>query len=380
MTLPIITQQAQAKLSKIQKNFNQKIAKIDEMRAKLALIEKNEMLLRKKITEVLDPILKQINEKRIAIAEKFDNYFFDKRFNKKEKEKLSELVYEYVSAVLDTEQNEKAIELYNRHNSGITFEQEQKELEEQQKDFIRGQAEIFGFDFSDINFENPEEFFNLAMEQAKKLEAKEQAKAAKRKKTPKQLEREQKEAEQAKMLGKTTKALYTDLAKILHPDLEHDDSKKQEKTEIMHQVTAAYEKDDIFTLLNLHIKFAQKGENKLDAIAEEQIKLYILHLDKQIISLEKEIYAKCYHNFSPLMEYATQKNFPTKIKGQEKSLRSQLEWLQEVLFETDDITVVKHRLKNTELRKEEEDITLLLDMMSQIVNSFDEPKKGRKKK
>ena len=293
MTLPIITQQAQAKLSKIQKNFNQKIAKIDEMRAKLALIEKNEMLLRKKITEVLDPILKQINEKRIAIAEKFDNYFFDKRFNKKEKEKLSELVYEYVSAVLDTEQNEKAIELYNHHNSGITFEQEQKELEEQQKDFIRGQAEIFGFDFSDINFENPEEFFNLAMEQAKKLEAKEQAKAAKRKKTPKQLEREQKEAEQAKMLGKTTKALYTDLAKILHPDLEHDDSKKQEKTEIMHQVTAAYEKDDIFTLLNLHIKFAQKGENKLDAIAEEQIKLYILHLDKQIISLEKEIYAKC---------------------------------------------------------------------------------------
>jgi hypothetical protein len=383
MTLPVITQKAEKKLSKIQQKFNQKIMKIDELKAKLALIEKNEMLLRKKITEVFDPILKQINEKRIAIAEKFDKYYFDKRFSKKEKEKLSELVYEHVSAVLETEQNEKIIELYNRHNGGITFEQEQKEFEEQQKEIMKRQAAIFGFDFSNINFENPEEFFNLAMEQAKELQAKAEAKAAKRKKTPKQLEREQKEAEQAKMLSKTTKALYTDLAKILHPDLEHNDSKKQEKTEIMHQVTEAYEKNDIFTLLNLHIKYAQNGENKLDAIAEEQIKLYILHLDEQIISLEQKIYAKCYHNFSPLMEYATQKNFPTKIKAEEKRLKSYLEWLQEILLEADDIATVKYRLKNTELRKEEEDdddIDALIEIMGELIASFDQPKKGRKKK
>lgn len=378
MPLPVITQQDQAKLSKIQKSFNQKIMKIHEIKAKLALIEKNEMLLRKKITEVLDPILKQINEQRIAVAEKLDNYFFDKRFNKKEKEKLSELVYEYVSAVLETEQNEKAIELYNRHNGGITFEQEQKELEERQKNLIRKQAEILGFDFSDINFENPEEFFNAAMQQAKELKIKEQAKAAKRKKTPKQLEREQKEAEQAKLLTKTTKALYTDLAKVLHPDLEHNEGKKQEKTEIMHQVTAAYEKNDIFTLLNLHIKFAQNGENKLDTLAEEQIKLYILHLDEQIRSLEKEVHTKCYYNFSPLMKYATQKNFPTKIKKQEKELKSELERLQGYLSEVDDIKMVKFRLKNTEFVEEDDDLDLIIELMSRIV--FDEPKKGRKKK
>jgi len=57
--------------------------------------------------------------------------------------------------------------------------------------------------------------------------------------------------------------------------------------------------------------------------------------------------------------------------------------LQEILLEADDIATVKYRLKNIELRKEEEDdddIDALIEIMGKLIASFDQPKKGRKKK
>lgn len=383
MNLPIIAKRTQAELSKIQKSFNQKIKKIDELKVQIALIENHEMLLRKKIAKSFDPLIKECNQVRIAFAEKLDAHSFDKRFTKIEKKKLSAVICQYISVVLEAEESEKAIELYNRHNNGRTFEEEQVEAEEAQKEFLKKQAEMFGFNFSDKDFEDPEAFITSAMEQAEKIEAENKEKQVNRKKTPKQLEKEQKEAEQTKMLAKTTKALYMDLAKILHPDLEHNDTKKQEKTELMHLVTAAYEKNDIFTLLNLHIRYAQEGENKLDVIAEEQIKLYIVHLNEQIRDLNNQILAKRFHNFSPLMEFAGLKTFEKNIQQKEKQIKKELESLQEILWEADDIKIVKQRLKHTDLEEDDEfdiDINLLLDMMSQMGDIFDKPKKSRKKK
>lgn len=383
MALPIIIQKAQEELSKIQKRFNQKIKKIDMLKAQIALIDEHEIILRKKITDSFDPILKKCNQVRIAFIEKLDQYFHDKRFNKTEKEKLSAVISQYASIVLETEQNEKAIEIYNRHTKGKSFEQKQADAEQIRKEMIKREAERIGFNFSDEDFEDPEAFMATAWEQAGKIMAEAEKNQSTRKKKAKQLEREQKEAEQAKILAKTTKALYTDLAKILHPDLEHDDAKKQEKTELMHKVTAAYEKNDIFTLLNLHIRYAQDGENKLDTIAEEQIKFYILHLNEQIKELEDIIYTKRFFNFSPMMKFAGLKTFQQQLTTEEKRLREELKSLKNLLIEVDDVSLVKYRLKHTKLEDFEDfemDMDLIFEMMSQMDNIFQEPKNTRKKK
>ncbi len=265
------------------------------------------MILRKKITDSFAPILKECNQVRIAVIEKLDQYFHDKRFNKAEKKKLSAVISQHASVVLEIEENEKVIEIYNRHTNHKSFEEEKADAEQIRKDIIKREAEMFGFKFADEDFKDPTAFMATVWEQAEKIMAEAEKNQSTRKKTAKQLEREQKEAEQAKILAKMTKALYTDLAKILHPDLEHDDAKKQEKTELMHKITAAYEKNDIFTLLNLHIRYAQDGENKLDTIAEEQIK-----------ELEKVIYTKRFFNFSPMMKFAGLKTFQHQLNTEEK--------------------------------------------------------------
>ncbi|MCU0438879.1 MAG: hypothetical protein MUC49_13345 [Raineya sp.] len=380
MALPIITQKFQKELSQIQKSFNQKIKQIDDLKLLLNLIEEHEAFLRKRLTSSFFPTIKEANKIRMEFAEKLNNYFFDNQFTKSEKKKISMVICEYMSIVLKDEENPRAIELYNMHTDTLSFEEEQENAKEMQKNMMKKQAEMFGFDLEYVDFEDPNSFMASMAEQAEEIQKKQEEKQAKRKKTPKQLEKEQQEAEQNKILNKTVKTLYTDLAKILHPDLEHNDDKKQEKTELMHQVTTAYEKNDVFALLNLHIKYAQEGENKLDAIAEEQIKLYIIHLNEQIKDLEDQIHLKRFANFSPMMEWAGQKNFERKVKQEEKGMKDEVLSLKTMVMEADDIAIFKKRLKNTDIdNKNMIDFDMMLEMMEMMNIQIKDPKKKKKK-
>lgn len=377
MALPIITQKVQKELSHIQKSFNQKIKQIDDLKLLLNLIEEHEAFLRKRLTTSFFPTIKEANKIRMEFSEKLNHHFFDNQFTKAEKKKISMVICEYMSIVLENEETQRAIELYNLHTDALSFEEEQEAAKEMQKNMLKQQAEMFGFDLENVDFEDPSSFMASMAEQAEELQKKQEEKRVKRKKTPKQLEKEQKEAEQNKILNKTVKALYTDLAKILHPDLEHNDDKKQEKTELMHQVTTAYEKNDVFALLNLHIRYAQEGENKLDAIAEEQIKLYIVHLNEQIKDLEDQVHLKRFANFSPMMEWAGQKNFERKVKQEEKGMKDEVLSLKTMVMEADDVAIVRKRLKNTDIdNKNMIDIDMMLEMMDIQIR---DPKKKKKK-
>lgn len=114
----------------------------------------------------------------------------------------------------------------------------------------------------------------------------EQAAAAARARRKTKTQRQQEAAAQAdqQQLESNAKAIYRQLARTHHPDLERDPTKQAEKTAQMQRITAAYEADDLYTLLQL---LAETGPT--DAGADDVLARYTRALLQQQTQLKQEM-------------------------------------------------------------------------------------------
>jgi ubiquitin len=110
-----------------------------------------------------------------------------------------------------------------------------------------------------------------------------------RKKTKKQLEAEAKEAEAEAKMKKDARSIYTQLAKLLHPDTEMDEVIREEKSEMMKRVTNAYSNNDLYELLQIQLEVEQLSEDKLAATDDGLMESYINVLKKQKSEIQTEI-------------------------------------------------------------------------------------------
>lgn len=88
--------------------------------------------------------------------------------------------------------------------------------------------------------------------------------------------------------NKTARSIYMELVKEFHPDLESDEEEKLRKTQLMHLITEAYSKNDLYELLKLRMTLITEQE-KPQTFIEPQLKRYNKILIKQILFLEKEL-------------------------------------------------------------------------------------------
>ncbi|MDI9864686.1 hypothetical protein QM480_10155 [Flectobacillus sp. DC10W] len=88
--------------------------------------------------------------------------------------------------------------------------------------------------------------------------------------------------------NKTARSIYMELVKEFHPDLESDEEEKLRKTKLMHLITEAYSKNDLYELLKLRMTLITEQE-KPQTFVEPQLKRYNKILIKQILFLEKEL-------------------------------------------------------------------------------------------
>lgn len=116
----------------------------------------------------------------------------------------------------------------------------------------------------------------------------EKPKAKARKKTAKQLAKEQQEEFANEFKVKNIRNIYISLAKLLHPDTETDATLKAEKEEVMKKVTAAYDKNDLLTLLQLEIEWVHKNNTHLHNLKDDVLKLYCDVLKEQLRALQLE--------------------------------------------------------------------------------------------
>ncbi len=84
---------------------------------------------------------------------------------------------------------------------------------------------------------------------------------------------------------KNLSSIYKKLSKLYHPDLERDEGKRAAKVILMQELTAAYESNDLYTLLNLELKWLQTDTSYLENLEDEKLFSYLQVLKDQINTL-----------------------------------------------------------------------------------------------
>lgn len=85
------------------------------------------------------------------------------------------------------------------------------------------------------------------------------------------------------------RTIFRQLASALHPDREPDESERLRKTDLMSEVNAAYEKNDLTTLLRLQMQVSQVNPQSTSRMADAQLNALCLLLKEQVSALEDDL-------------------------------------------------------------------------------------------
>ena len=150
-------------------------------------------------------------------------------------------------------------------------------------------------------YQTPEDMMQAGMRQwQRQQEADEQRKAAKRaaRKAQKQAQKKDAAAEKGQVPAAQLRELdaksairtvFRQLASALHPDREPDDTERLRKTRLMSEVNAAYEKNDLTTLLRLQMSVTQVKPGSAARMADAQLVAMALLLKEQVAALEDDL-------------------------------------------------------------------------------------------
>lgn len=85
------------------------------------------------------------------------------------------------------------------------------------------------------------------------------------------------------------RTVFRQLASALHPDRETDPEAREHKTRLMSEANAAYERQDLSTLLRLQLEVAQISPESLARMADEKLAAMSLLLKEQVAALEADL-------------------------------------------------------------------------------------------
>jgi hypothetical protein len=140
-------------------------------------------------------------------------------------------------------------------------------------------------------------------------------------------EREQEAAARAlsadqQRLQAGTKAVYRQLARANHPDLERDPEVARQKTERMQRITRAYEADDLYGLLQL---LAEHTAVDADAESDELLLRYVRALQQQQNELKLCLQQLRYGDKNAFL--GTGKKQEAELRQIKRELRAEAEYL-----------------------------------------------------
>jgi hypothetical protein len=115
-----------------------------------------------------------------------------------------------------------------------------------------------------------------------------------RKKTAKQIAKEERDKKAEEYTKRSLRSLYLSLVKLLHPDIERDAAAREVKEGTMKEVTAAYEAGDLHTLLRIEMEWIAKMTVGDEPLPEEKLQAYISALSAQVRELQEELEALDY--------------------------------------------------------------------------------------
>ena len=274
-------------LTKLQKQFNTNIQKIDRLKREIVFVKAEMDQIQVKITSEIFPLEKKLIEVQVKKIFYLDALFQQNIFKKRDNDTLSEMIIEWISELINRTDSPELEEIFTRHNDGISFEEAYEEANKKVSETLKDSlSSIFEMKFDDdADLSDPEKLQEYLDQQVAADEAKYEARKASKKKTAKQIEKEEKQRQEAKNLNKTSRQIYMELVKAFHPDREKDELEKERKTLLMHRITEANEKDDLFELLRLRLELLGTD---FEHSNDESLKYYVKLLIQQVAELEQE--------------------------------------------------------------------------------------------
>ena len=150
-------------------------------------------------------------------------------------------------------------------------------------------------------YQTPEEMMQAGMRQwQQQQEADEARKSAKRaaRKAQKDAQKKNAAAEKGEIPPEALRAadaqsairtIFRQLASALHPDREPDEQERLRKTGLMSEVNAAYEKNDLTTLLRLQMQVTQVNPQSAARMADDKLMAMSVLLKEQVAALEEDL-------------------------------------------------------------------------------------------
>ncbi len=283
-------------LSKIQAKFNTLVLEIENLKKHKIELETNIKNVEIKYRKQIIPLATQGTDKMLELLDNINDAYDNFKLTKKEMEAVSRYMLNHVVDYLEADQFDEAqterLKAYYEKYSGYNFE-------EIEGNALNNKAEMFEKMFGikvDPEQMNDEEYVeNLRKEMFEKFGANDPNSSngsgpkKEKKKTKKQLEKENLEKEAEDNLKKDARSIYTQLAKLLHPDLEQDEILREQKSEIMKRVTNAYSSNDLYELLQIQLEVQQLDNEKLFNVSDDLMKNYVQILQKQVNELNMQI-------------------------------------------------------------------------------------------
>jgi hypothetical protein len=292
----VIHKRSDRTLSKEQRSFNR-------LTKRIAKLEKQIDAERRKLDGLLAthskqvrPLEKAVAGRQIELAKALAASSERLRFRKRQKARLRPMIVGLCDEAFSVGPPDAETEAFYDGWAETTYKDE---LRAQTEDFKQALADevymAFGVDV-DVECpgaadspENLEAFMHQLHEKLKAAEPERGAGRHRRKKTPRQLEKEARAQAQEAAAKKTVRGIYLSLAKILHPDTVPDPEERARREQFMKQATSAYREGDLRTLLELELEWITRDGDRLSALPDETLNLYIRALKNQVAELEQTL-------------------------------------------------------------------------------------------
>ncbi len=354
-SLQISTSMQAARLNPAQKKFNTLIARIDRQRKQLAEWHEIMPIYREEILKTFQPLRDTYAGFQVQLVELLDSHYINNRFSRLQKEKVSDIITDMCDELINDHGRHDLKPIANRH-SDIDFDDQQEQMKAMSEDVLRAMLESeFGLDPDDVEldmddpFGSAEKLRSIVEEQQRKTEDQRH----KRKKTARQLAKEQREKEEESKISQSIRTVYRQLVGALHPDRETDPEEHRRKTDLMQKITVAYKNGDLLQLLELQLTVEQIDQNEIDSISEDRLNYFNKILQRQSRELKQEVeqvelQMKAAGGFDTF-ESLTPKKLISALRKDKKQLEIAIVEIQRDLRLFKDIRKVKHWLKTYEL-------------------------------
>ncbi|MCF2498051.1 hypothetical protein [Dyadobacter chenhuakuii] len=264
-------------LNKRQKEFNQLSEKIEELDRLIPELESAYDQMIQRIPTDLDPLVREYQEFRAEIVHIMDRTYSADLFRKIYQDKLAYLITESAYDLIAHYGFDDLKPVFNKY-SAVDIEV-LLAAERAKSEKITDPAFLIESESTQepVEYEN---FHDLPEEEQQRIKAEQREE-----RLNKRILEAKQNAEQQKTT-KSVRTVYMDLVKAFHPDLEKDEAEKLRRTDIMQQVTQAYQENNLLKLLKLQIALDRIDQDQLENLSKNQLNYYNKVLKQQVEELE----------------------------------------------------------------------------------------------